>query len=132
VTRRWWDQERRNYELVTSQYVLDEAACGDRGLAAERLSALSQIPLVDLPDEIPDLAETLLATAILPSAARLDALHICATCFHRLDYLLTWNCTHLANARILPKVREFMASRGFILPEVCTPEEMLDDEYPVR
>ncbi len=86
--------------------------------------------LIDIPDEIPTLADELLAATLLPPNARLDALHICASSFHGLDYLLTWNCTHIANARTLPNVRRFLADRGYVRPEVCTPEEMLDDEFP--
>ena len=130
VTRRWWDEERTNYELVTSQYVLDEASRGDALLAAERMQALAGIPLVEIPDAIPSRADALLAAASLPENARLDALHLCAASFHRIEYLLTWNCTHIANARILPRVRQFLADQGHTLPEVCTPEELLNDEYP--
>ncbi len=95
------------------------------------MQALAGIPLVDLPDDIPSLADGLLAAAILPPNARLDALHLCAANFHGVEYLLTWNCTHIANARILPKVRRFLADQGYTLPEVCTPEEMINDEYPI-
>lgn len=130
LPRRWWDDERSKYELVTSQYVLDEASRGGALLAAERMQALAGIPLVDLPDDIPSLADGLLAAAILPANARLDALHLCAASYHGIEYLLTWNCTHIANARILPRVRQFLADQGHTLPEVCTPEEMLNDEYP--
>lgn len=132
LTRRWWDQERGNYELVTSQFVLDEASRGDAQLAIERMDALAEIPLLDIPDDIPSLANALLDAAILPEIARLDALHICTASFHGIEYLLTWNCTHIANARLLPRVRQFLAEHGHALPEVCTPEEMLDDEYPIN
>lgn len=132
LTRQWWDEERSKYELVTSQYVLDEASLGDEQLATARLEALADIPLLAIPDEIPSLADDLLAAAILPNKARLDALHICAASFHGIEFLLTWNCTHIANARLLPRVRRFLAHRGYVLPEVCTPEEMLDDNYPIN
>lgn len=132
LTRRWWDHERIKYDLVTSQYVLDEAAGGDQSLAAERLLALEEVSLLEIPDDIPTLADELLAAALLPSHAGLDALHICAASFHGIDFLLTWNCTHIANARLLPKFRDFFAIRGLSLPEVCTPEELLDDDTPIE
>ena len=86
LTRRWWERERSKYELVTSQYVLDEAAQGHRELANDRLLSLDGIPLIDLSDEIPSLADELIAAALLPANARLDALHICAASIHELDY----------------------------------------------
>ena len=70
---------RGNYQLITSQYVLDEAAQGNAELAAARLANLHGIPLLDLPAEIPELASRLLSSAVLPPNARLDALHICAS-----------------------------------------------------
>ncbi len=129
LTRRWWDHERGNYQLLTSQYVLDEVARGNEELAAERLAELSGIPLLDLPAEIPELADRLLGSAVLPANARLDALHISASAFHCLNYLLTWNCSHIANARLLPRLRAALQNLGYTLPAVCTPEEMLDDEH---
>lgn len=127
VTRKWWDDERENYVLVTSSFVLSEASDGDPVLAADRLSVLAGIPILGEAKEIPLLAEELLRAAILPAKARVDALHICAAAFHRIDYLLTWNCTHIANARILPRIRTTLESLGYSLPVICTPEEMLND-----
>ena len=130
LTRRWWDRERRNYDLVTSQYVLDEASRGDSRFAEMHLEALKDIPLLDLPDEVPRLAGELLARSVLPPNARLDALHIATAAFHAVEYLLTWNCTHIANARILPRIREALADLSCAVPVICTPEEMVGDEYP--
>jgi hypothetical protein len=107
--------------------VLDEAGKGDSELAAERLRALVGIPLVELPDEVPQIAGEILRRAILPASAQLDALHIAATAFHELEYLLTWNCTHIANAKILPRIRDLLMELGYPMPIICTPEEMVGD-----
>lgn len=128
LTRKWWESERHNYELVTTQYVLDEAAAGDPQLAIERLEALNGIDLLELSSDIPLIADELLAQAIMPSKARLDALHIAAASYHEVDYLLTWNCTHIANARILPAIRDGLLAMGLTTPIICTPEEMVDDD----
>ena len=128
LTRRWWSEERSIYELVTSQYVLDEAADGDAQLAQERLDALDGIPLLQLGPEIDAIAGEIISRAILPPKAQVDALHIATAAHHRIDYLLTWNCTHIANARILPRIQRVLTERGCYVPIICTPEEMLDDE----
>jgi len=128
LTRRWWDCERHKYELVTSQYVLDEAARGDPTQAAERLQALADIPLLQLTPEIAHIGQEILSRAILPSTAQVEALHIAAVAFHETDYLLTWNCRHIANAQILPKIREFLSELGCAVPMVCTPEEMVGED----
>jgi predicted nucleic acid-binding protein len=128
LTRRWWDQERSQYELVTSQYVLDEAADGDPILAQERLETLDGIPLLQLGTEIDAIAKEIMSRAILPAKAQIDALHIATASHHRIDYLLTWNCTHIANARILPSIHRVLNDLGCFVPIICTPEEMVDDD----
>jgi len=128
LTRQWWDNERENYDLFSSQYVLDEAADGNPNLAKERLDALADIPLLELGPEIDAIAKAIVSRAILPQKAEVDALHIATTAHHRIDYLLTWNCTHIANAKILPSIRDVLLDLGCFVPTICTPEEMLGDD----
>lgn len=128
LTHQWWDEERGNYELVTSQYVLDEASVGDPALAAERLQLLDGIPLLPLDLPIGVIANEIVARAILPPKASIDALHIAAVAHHRIEYLLTWNCRHIANAKILPRIHDVLRDLGIPIPIICTPEEMVDDD----
>ena len=128
LTRKWWDDERNNYELVTSQYVIDEAADGEPHLAQERMDSLDEIPLLQLGPEIDAIAAEIMSRAILPAKAQVDALHIATAAHHRIDYLLTWNCTHIANARILPRIQRVLVDMNCWVPIICTPEEMLDDD----
>jgi predicted nucleic acid-binding protein len=128
LTHQWWNEERGNYELVTSQYVLDEASAGAAALAAERLESLDGIPLLPLAPEIAVIAREIMSRAILPPKASIDALHIAAVAHHRIQYLLTWNCKHIANARILPRIRETLENLGIPIPIICTPEEMVNDD----
>ena len=128
LTRRWWESERFNFELVTSQYVIDEAADGDPQLAQERLESLDDIPLLQLGPDIDAIASEIMSREILPPKAQVDALHIATAAHHGIDYLLTWNCTHIANARILPRIHRVLAEMNCFIPIICTPEEMLDDE----
>ncbi len=125
LTRQWWEEERGKYELVTSQYVLDEAADGDPTLAAERLAALEGIPLLTLDPAIGGIAMEIVSRAILPPTAVVDALHIAISAHHNIQYLLTWNCKHIANARILPRIHRALADLGVPIPIICTPEEMV-------
>jgi predicted nucleic acid-binding protein len=128
LTHQWWDEKRADYDLVTSQYVLDEASAGDPVPAAERLQLLDGIPLLPLDPEIGVIAQEIMSRAILPPKASIDALHIAAVAHHRIEYLLTWNCRHIANARILPRIHDVLADFGIPIPIICTPEEMVDDE----
>lgn len=128
LTHQWWNEERASYELVTSQYVIDEASAGDPSLAAERLESLDGIPLLPLDPEIADIANEILGRAILPVTATVDALHIAMVAHHRIEYLLTWNCRHIANAKILPRIHEVLKDLAIPIPIICTPEEMVGND----
>lgn len=128
LTHRWWDNERIKYELVVSQYVIDEASAGDPILAADRLLALDGIPLLANAPEIAQIANEIMSRAILPAKAQVDALHIAAAAHHRIQYLLTWNCKHIANAKMLPRIHQVLKDFGVPIPIICTPEELLGDE----
>ena len=128
LTHRWWNNERTKYELVVSQYVIEEAIAGDPTLASERLQALNGIPALPDAPEIRQIADEIMSRAILPRKAEVDALHIATVAHHRIDYLLTWNCRHIANATILPRIHKVLADMNIPIPMICTPEELLGDD----
>lgn len=127
LTHQWWNEERGKYELVTSQYVIDEVSDGDPVLAAQRLESLDGIPLLPLDPQIGVIANAIMSRAILPPKASIDALHIALVAHHRIEYLLTWNCRHIANGKILPRIHDVLTELGIPIPIICTPEEMVDD-----
>ena len=122
LTHQCWNDERGSYELVTSQYVLDVV------LASERLRLLAGIPLLPLDPQVGTVAAEIMGRAILPPKASVDALHIALAAHHGIQYLLTWNCKHIANAKILPRIRDVLIDLGCAIPIICTPEEMVDNE----
>ena len=128
ITHRWW-LRRTEFELLTSELVLEEAARGDADAAARRLAALEGIPLLGITAIASELAGTIIQARLLPARAFPDALHISVAAIHSVEYLLTWNCSHIANAELLPYVTEVIESAGFDMPFVCTPEELLGDSY---
>ncbi len=125
LTSKWWEIERTNYELVVSQYVLDEVSGGDPILAAERVQAVAGIPLLPNAPQIAQIASEIMTRAILPPKAQVDALHIATVAHHRIEYLLTWNCKHIANARILPRIHQVLTDVGVPIAVICTPDELL-------
>jgi len=126
ITQLWWNSGRTAVSSYISPYVVEEASAGDTKAAAERLEALRAIPVLPVAPEIPELAEFLLLGGGLPSKARLDALHIACAAFHEIDVLLTWNCTHIANPMQLPVMRGLCAAKGYKLPELVTPFELME------
>jgi len=127
LTREWWDSERHSYVLCISQIVLDEAAAGDEDAAQRRMAVLADLPLLDLTLDIDELAEKIMASGLLPESASRDAVHIAVACVHNVDFLLTWNCRHIANATKLRDLQHIIVDAGYEMPVICTPEELIGD-----
>lgn len=125
ITGQWWDEERSDYELFTSELVIVEASAGNLEAAARRLDALKGIPELPFDEEVEDLASQLIAEGGIPSEAEADALHVAVSAVHHIDFLLTWNFRHIDNAAKKPAIRSICAAAGYICPEICTPIELL-------
>ncbi|MCA9188669.1 MAG: type II toxin-antitoxin system VapC family toxin [Pirellulaceae bacterium] len=123
--RDWWSIERPKFELVTSQLVIDEASAGDPSAAADRLRLLDGIPTVPIDDDVRSLARAIVSASIMPPKAAADAIHVASAAVAGVQYLLTLNCKHIANAHELPRVYRLLDDRGFGQLLICTPSEFL-------
>jgi hypothetical protein len=128
ITREWWDRRRGQFELFISQVVVRECQAGDPDAAAQRLDVLRDLPLLEQTEEATALAQALLEQVPLPDRAAVDALHIAVATVHGMDYLLTWNCTHIANAALRDPIESVCRASGYEPPAICTPEELLSEE----
>lgn len=126
VTRSWWDS-RDEFALYVSQIVIDEASAGDVRAAGRRLDALDKIPLLDVTDEVAVLASRLVRDGGLPKKAQIDAFHVSVATVHGVDYLLTWNCKHIANASLRGKIESISRAAGYQPTTICTPFELPKD-----
>lgn len=126
-TYQFWDR-RDEFDLFASELVLTECAGGDSEAASKRLAALRGIELFDITSQSIELAKDLLIAGIVPSKASEDALHISIATVHFADYLLTWNCRHIANPEIQARIAERFRNKGLLLPFICTPEELIGGE----
>ena len=127
VTREWWDIRRTQFTLYISQVVLDEVGRGDAQIANRRLELLRDFPLLEVSEAVQSLAAQFLNKSNLPPKATDDALHIAAATVYGLDYLLTWNCKHIANAQIQKKLAQISFDAGYELPTICTPYELMGE-----
>jgi predicted nucleic acid-binding protein len=127
ITRDWWELRRSAFTLYISQVVLDEVSQGDAEIAAQRLEVARGIPLLKVTEAVENLAAQFMARSNLPSKASDDAIHIALATVNRLDYLLTWNCKHIANAQIQKKLLEICSAFGYTLPIICTPYELMGE-----
>lgn len=125
ISIEWWARRRQDFDLVISQVVLDEAQEGDPAAARSRLEFVSGLQLLAMTTPAMDLARAILVNGLLPQKALRDALHIAVATVHEIEYLLTWNCKHIANAEVLPRIARLGDTLGLTLPTICTPEELL-------
>lgn len=124
ITREWWDQRRSDFQIYISQFVLDEAAAGDSIAARERLKILHPLPLLDITTEVAALTSGILASGKVPRRAATDAAHIAIAAVHGMDFLVTSNCVHIANATILKALASICRAYACECPVICTPEEL--------
>ena len=127
VTADWWAERRQRFDLFISQLVVEEASAGDTSAAARRLQLIDGLELLDLNEASLALAEKLLDQDAVPRHAGEDALHIALAAAHGVDYLLTWNCKHIANAALRERIAKVCSEAGNRAPTICTPEELFED-----
>ena len=127
MTRNWWESRRNDFTLYISQAVLTETAQGEAEIATQRLEIARNFPLLELNQDVEALAEQFLSRSNLPAKANVDAIHIAAATVHGMNYLLTWNCKHIANAQMQRKLAEISLDSGYQLPILCTPYELLGE-----
>jgi hypothetical protein len=121
-------RRRADFDLVVSQVVIDEIQMGDPSYAKTRLEVVASLARLLVTDQATTLARHILAKGFLPQKAFPDALHIAIATVHQVEYLLTWNCKHIANLEVLPRIAGLCEDLGFALPIICTPEELLGVE----
>ena len=123
--KRWMNEQRSLYDVVTSQLVLDEAALGDADAAARRLKMLDGIPVLPAYPDADTVADEIISRSMMPASARIDALHVALAALAGVQYLLTQNCKHIANAHELPRLYRLLDEIGLSGMLICTPIEFL-------
>ena len=127
LTHTWWDTRRSAFDLVISQVVLDEARAGDPEAAERRLALTAGLPLLDMTPAVGALAARLIEQVPLPSQAAADAAHIAVAACHGVEFVVTWNVAHIANAALRRRVEAVVRAQGYTTPILCTPDELMED-----
>jgi len=128
ATRELWPLLTSKYEAFISAIVYQEAEKGDARQAQSRLAAIEQFPMIGIDDEAKSLAEKILLGKAIPADYPEDALHIAVAAVNAVDILITWNFAHLNNPFIRRMVRRIVEEAGYVYPEICSPEELLEVE----
>ena len=128
-TRDWWKNAADRFELVASQLVLTEAGAGDPEAARARLAALNSLTLLDATEEALELAQQLVNAGVVPAKAAEDAAHIAIAVVNGIEYLVTWNYRHIANATIRSQIETVCRNAGFEPTIICTPDELMERDH---
>lgn len=131
ITHDWWDGRKDEFDLFVSHLVVDKASGDDRQAARRRMEFLEGVPLLEQTADAVALARALVERGPIPERQPEPAAHIALATVHEMHYLLTWNCSHIANAEIQSGLSETCASEGFELSHVCTPEKLMGECYPM-
>lgn len=123
-TRRWWSDAAGRDELVTSEAVLDELTNGPPGRSADWLGLIRDLPLLPVEPAVAEVVQAYIRHRLMPAAPG-DALHLALASYHKCDFLVTWNCRHLANANKFGHIRRVNALLGLFVPALVTPLELL-------
>jgi predicted nucleic acid-binding protein len=127
-TRHWWDNSKKNYELISSAPVIDELARGNYTTKKKTLQLMDDIKLVSVGKPILDIVQIYIQNNVMPHDPLGDALHLALASFHKCDYLLTWNCKHLANANKFQHIKRVNAMLDLYVPMLITPLELIEGE----
>jgi predicted nucleic acid-binding protein len=127
ITEEWWRTKRHLFDLYASQLVFREAGAGDEEQARKRLNALEETELLEITESALSLAEVFIEKGAVPPIAPEDAIHIAVAVVNGIDYLISWNCKHIANAKMRSKIEQVCLSCGYEPIIICTPEELLED-----
>ena len=128
LTREWWENRIDSYAVYVSEIVYDEIRRGDSEAARRRVESIESFPMLDVTGQAESLAMHYIRELPLPESALADALHLAVASINGLDYLVTWNCRHIARGSVKKKLPQLNDAQGLRSPTICTPEELLYDD----
>ena len=129
VTREWWRDGPDRFHLVASELVVTESGAGDADAARARLKVLESVTLVNVSQNAEELTRHLLDRGAVPREAAADAAHIAIAVTNGVDYLVTWNFRHIANAAMRSRIERVCRHEGYEPPVICTPNELMESSY---
>jgi len=126
VTQEWWQNRRPKFDVYVSQLVAQEINSGDAEAVSKRQQAVTDCTYLDVTSEAVNLAEKLIEQNAIPRQAAEDGLHIAVATVSGMDYLLTWNFRHIANAALRANVELVCRLNGYEPPVICSPMELME------
>jgi predicted nucleic acid-binding protein len=130
-TRQWWNEGLNRYDVVTSDAVVRELEDGEYETRELSLQLLNGIERLEIVDVIADIIDVYLSNKLMPRDRMGDALHLALASFYKCDFLMTWNCHHIANANKFEHIRIINTRLGLFVPSLVTPMSLLGEEEDV-
>ena len=127
TTIEWWDSQRPKFTVLVSAFVTAEASLGHPDAVQRRLKIIAEIPELEATEEVRIFGQALISQGAIPTKAEIDAYHVAIAAVNGVEYLLTWNCAHIANALMRPKIESICRSCGYEPPVICTPQELMEN-----
>lgn len=127
ITRQWWPMAMKRFNVFISEVVIEEARLGDREAAKRRLEELKNFPHLELNNKVEKMAQVYMERLEVPEKSFRDAAHLAVAAVHNIDYLVTWNCAHIANGEVIKKLMKINKSFDMYTPIICTPEELMEE-----
>ena len=127
VTIEWWETQRNNYDVFILEFVIAEASLGHPDAISRRLEAIADIMELQVTEKVRVLGQELIHRHALPANAEIDAFHVAVAIVNGMEYLLTWNCAHIANAHTRPKIEATCRALVYEPPIICTPQELTEE-----
>jgi hypothetical protein len=120
LTKQWWSERRQAFDLYCSELVVREAAAGDPAEVKKRLALLASLNVLELSEAAAIVTKSLLKRKAFPPKAQDDATHVAIATVNGMDYLITWNCAHLANAALRSLIEKVCKKAGYRCPIICS------------
>lgn len=126
ITTEWWKSSKNKFNCFISEFVIDEIIKGDLNAAKNRIEVTQDIPILEYSSEIGELAFNYAKLFSIPQKARIDSFHLAIAVWFEIDYLLSWNCKHIANGVVSSKLKDYNNNHSLFVPILCTPLELLE------
>lgn len=128
ITREWWESRRADLICTCLNSSFRRYALEMPNSPISVWNSLRTSPYWPSVTRILKLAEDLITEGPIPRKAAGDAAHIAIATVYGCEYLLTWNCRHIANAELRRAIRRVVEGYGYEVSSLCTPEELMGEE----
>ena len=131
ITKRWWNEESNKYIVVTSEGTINELSKGSYPNKEKILDFSLKLKILPFTEEIIEISQIYVDNSLMPNNLEGDAMHLAYASYYKTDFLLTWNCNHLANANKRNHIRFLNTRLGLFIPEIITPLELFEEDKDV-